>query len=524
MNDNPEKKYPLSLICVCFSLWFLVVPLIVGIKMLKNNSLIEQRQIKEKTDLESSIEQLKQIKENAQSDIEYTKQNKSELLSRYRDEAKKRAEAELLAELKDKRAELDSLISSIAASENEFSEKQEQLRKLEKSVDSSGNKLNKLKELVKSFQYAIKAYEDGNDSYLQSALEGLGDPDLLPIVEMKLNCMNVKQLKQAYNQEQRNIQEAFKRYEGRYTTKANTAIYKLMVIALEAELQNVLFSLKFGKLDDSVEAVKKITARYLSIAADGNQSIVSTLKKFIGEIEYLFIEAIKIEYEYYTQKERIKEEQRAIKEQMKQEAAERKELEAQRKKIEAEEAKFAAAISSATKQLNGTTDSEQIRLLEERIRQLQGQMDSVKDKKDKIIQLQNGKAGHVYIISNLGSFGENVFKVGMTRRQDPMDRVQELGNASVPFSFDVHSFIFTEDAVGLEAALHRELNDRRVNKINLRKEYFNVSLDEIEELVYKYHPTAEFNRTMLAEEYRKGLSMKEVSAELDEEYDDGEDD
>lgn len=491
--------------------------------MLKNNSLIEQKQIKEKNDLESSIEQLKQVKENVQSELDNAKQNKRELLSQYRDEAKKKAEEELLTEFKDKRVELDSLTSSIMTSESEFLEKQQQLQKIEKSLDSSKNKLNKLKEIIKSFQYAIKAYEGGNESNLQSALDGLESSDLLPIVEMKLNCMNVKQLKQAYNQEQKNIQEAFKRYEGRYTTKANIAIYKLMVIALEAELQNVLYSLKYGKLDDSVEAVKQITARYLSIAADGNQSIVSTLKKFIGEIEYLFIEAIKIEYEYYTQKERIKEEQRALKEQMRQEAAERKELEAQRKKIEAEEAKFVSEIGSVTEQLNNATDSEQIRLLEERIRQLQEQMASVKDKKDKIVQLQNGKAGHVYIISNLGSFGENVFKVGMTRRQDPMDRVQELGNASVPFPFDVHSFIFTEDAVGLEAALHRELNDRRVNKVNLRKEYFNVTLDEIEELVYKYHPTAEFNRTMLAEEYRRGLSMSSVSAELSEEFYDEDD-
>ena len=102
----------------------------------------------------------------------------------------------------------------------------------------------------------------------------------------------------------------------------------------------------------------------------------------------------------------------------------------------------------------------------------------------------------------------------MTRRENPMDRVKELGDASVPFSFDVHSFIFTDDAVSLEATLHKELNDRRVNKINSRKEFFNVTLDEIEKLVYKYQTTAEFNRTMLAEEYRQGLTMKEPIPEF----------
>lgn len=79
-----------------------------------------------------------------------------------------------------------------------------------------------------------------------------------------------------------------------------------------------------------------------------------------------------------------------------------------------------------------------------------------------------GKAGYVYIISNLGSFGDKIFKVGMTRRLNPQDRVDELRDASVPFIFDVHSFIFSDDAVALEQRLHETLNDKRTNKINLK--------------------------------------------------------
>lgn len=86
-------------------------------------------------------------------------------------------------------------------------------------------------------------------------------------------------------------------------------------------------------------------------------------------------------------------------------------------------------------------------------------------------QTSNGKAGNVYIISNLGSFGEDVFKIGMTRRMNPQDRVDELGSASVPFKFDVHSFIFSDDAVALENKMHTMLNDKRVNKVNMRKEF-----------------------------------------------------
>lgn len=153
------------------------------------------------------------------------------------------------------------------------------------------------------------------------------------------------------------------------------------------------------------------------------------------------------------------------------------------------------------------------------ILELQSQLANVVIKKEEISNLQNGKAGNVYIISNLGSFGDNVFKIGMTRRIDPQDRVNELGDASVPFKFDIHSFTFSDDASGLETELHKRLNNSRVNKVNLRKEFFYTTIDALEELVTEICPTAEFNKTMLAEEFRQSLSSKEVYSsdyELDE--------
>ena len=97
----------------------------------------------------------------------------------------------------------------------------------------------------------------------------------------------------------------------------------------------------------------------------------------------------------------------------------------------------------------------------------------------------------------------------MTRRLNPQDRIDELGNASVPFRFDVHSFIFSDDAVGLENRLHTVLNNKRVNKVNMRKEFFYVSIDDLEKIVTDIDPTAECNRTMAAEEYRQSLSTTE---------------
>ena len=235
---------------------------------------------------------------------------------------------------------------------------------------------------------------------------------------------------------------------------------------------------------------------------------------------------MKIEYEYYVQKERAKEEQRAIREQMRQEAEERRELERQQKQIEKEESKFHDQISQLSQQMADSVDDEKTALLKARIEELQKQLAAVAEQKDKIVELQNGKAGNVYVISNIGSFGEGVFKIGMTRRLEPMDRVNELGSASVPFPFDVHSMIFSDDAVSLETKLHHILNDQRVNKVNLRKEFFRVSLDDLEKLVGEIAPTADFKRTVLAEQYRQSLSISHVAENPDasEEEDDEEED
>ena len=282
-----------------------------------------------------------------------------------------------------------------------------------------------------------------------------------------------------------------------------------MVIALRAELQNILYNLKYEKLDKSIDDVKNVTKKYLAIAASGNQSIAGTLTKFIGEIEYLFINAVKIEYNYYIKKEQARQEQLALREQMRQEAEERKALEAERKKVEKEESKYNTEIEKLKEQLS-LASSEELEKLNARILELQAQLADVITKKEEITNLANGKAGNVYIISNLGSFGDNIFKIGMTRRLNPQDRVNELGDASVPFKFDVHSFIFSDDAVGLENKLHTMLNEKRVNKVNMRKEFFYTTVDELEDLVGQIDPTAEFNKTMLAEEYRQSLSSDKL--------------
>lgn len=435
------------------------------------------------------------------------------------------AESQSAQKLDDLNQQITSSTQSLESLHAEVEKLQEKEGKLSKSITTQERKLSRCKELYKSTEHAINNFLESDIEYSNCKISTREFEELeliSPSVTLKLHCMDMKSLRKAYNDNEKQITALLKQYSSRYTTKANKSIYNLMVIALRAEIQNILYNLKYEKLDKSIEDVKTVSAKYLKIAGEGNQSIAGTLTKFIGEIEYLFINSVKIEYNYYVKKEQARQEQLAIREQMKQEAEERKALEMERKKVEQEEAKYEAQITALTQQA-GTAEGQELEALKSRILELQAQLSNVIVKKEEIANLQNGKAGNVYIISNLGSFGDNVFKIGMTRRLDPQDRINELGNASVPFKFDVHSFIFSDDASDLETELHKRLNDRRVNKVNLRKEFFNVSIEELEDLVTEICPTAEFNKTMLAEEFRQSQSTDEIYSveyELDESDDD----
>ena len=428
-------------------------------------------------------------------------------------------------EIKRLNEQAETLNRQIEAKQTEINALNAEKEKSDKQLRTSINKLSRSKEIYKSVEYSIDNFFNLSPALSELKLNSdqvTDIEDLSPSVILKLHYMDIKSLRKAYRDNDKQIEKVLSQYRKRYTTKANKAIYELMVIALRAELQNILFNLKYDKLDNAIDQVKKTTKKYLDIAATGNQSIAGTLTKFIGEIEYLFLNAVKIEYNYYVKKEQARQEQLAIREQMKQEAEERKALEQEKKKIEREESKYNAEIDKLKSQMENASNAE-LEALNKRILELQNQLSDVILQKDKIVNLQNGKAGNVYIISNLGSFGDNMFKIGMTRRLEPQDRVNELGNASVPFKFDVHSFIFSEDAVGLESKLHSLLNDKRVNKVNLRKEFFQISIDELEKLINEIDPTAEFNKTMVAEEFRQSQSTNENYTSDIEIYDEEDD-
>lgn len=226
---------------------------------------------------------------------------------------------------------------------------------------------------------------------------------------------------------------------------------------------------------------------------------------------------LKAEYQQVLRQEFQKEEQARIRERIRQEEREAKELERELRRLQGEQEAVEKALAAALAKAKGEHSAE--------VERLQRLLTEAEERNKRAMSMaQQTKAGYVYVISNLGSFGERMFKVGMTRRLEPLDRVAELGDASVPFPFDVHMMISCEDAPKLENTLHRHLHMKRVNRVNLRKEFFNVSLDEIREVVERAHGKVEFTAEPEAVEYRESRAMKdedfaqvtEIAATFDE--------
>lgn len=210
-----------------------------------------------------------------------------------------------------------------------------------------------------------------------------------------------------------------------------------------------------------------------------------------------------------------KEEQAEIRRQMREEEKALRDMEKAQEEAEREAEKYAALLEKARNEAYSETEEadhlDKIAELERRLKEAEENQERA------MSRAQMARSGHVYVISNIGSFGHNVYKVGMTRRLEPMDRVKELGDASVPFPFDVHAMIFTEDAPGLESAIHKRIEEHRLNRVNLRREFFALTLTELqseaETAAREIGVTAEVRWTLFAEaeQYRQSVSEREPS-------------
>lgn len=278
---------------------------------------------------------------------------------------------------------------------------------------------------------------------------------------------------------------------------------KLLLRAYNAECDDAIEHVRFN----NVEACeKKIRVSAETISKLGNMMGISVTSSYV----HLKYEELHLMHEYQLKKQEEKEAAKDARQRQREEAKVARELEEARKKLEKEQSHYENALSRLNVQISKVSDPADRTALEAKKSELEAQLSTIdRELKDVDYRAANQRAGYVYIISNVGSFGENVYKIGMTRRLEPMDRVDELGDASVPFNFDVHAMIFTDDAPGLEAALHSAFADRKLNFINQRREFFNVTLDEIKEVVRKnYDKTVEFVDIAPAEQYRESLILR----------------
>lgn len=277
---------------------------------------------------------------------------------------------------------------------------------------------------------------------------------------------------------------------------------KLLLRAFNAECDDVVEHVTYSNIESSE---KRITASREAISKLGSMMQISISQNYYS----LKLKELYLAFEYQQKKQQEKDAQKEARAEMREAAKLAKELEAARLKLEKEQLHYQNALNKLNAQLATASEDERVAIVEKK-EQFEAQLEKIdKEFRDVDYREANQRAGYVYIISNIGAFGEDVYKIGMTRRLDPMDRIDELGDASVPFDFDVHAMIFTQDAPALENALHNAFADKKLNFVNQRREFFHVSLDEIKQVVREhFDQSVEFVDIAPAEQYRESLLMR----------------
>ncbi len=491
-GKNMKQKWYLQtwLIAICFALWFLILPLIVGIILLvkqykSNNKLFNEEKTKlaeEKAEVELRAERLNMVTlEQVNEEIEIKKKELDSLICN-RDAEKAKIVAECDDHVIQKEKELIALQKNLET-------KNKELKEIESVIENKKSEIVQLDNeiLLQDFGVYAPMYDFANSEMYK---------DRLLVVRQKQKDMIQDDTVCSYP---KNMTLDGSLSQGKKMIKDNV---KQIVRSFNNECDSAIAKVKFNNIE-SIR--KKIEKSYEQLNKMNSKLQIALKPQYLS----LKLDELNLAYEYQVKKEEEKEEARRIREEQKEAQKLLKEIEAARKLIEKEQTHYANAMKSIEKQLELATDEDRPALLAKQI-EIQKQLDKLEEEiKDVDYREANQKAGYVYVISNIGSFGENVYKIGMTRRLDPQDRVDELGDASVPFRFDVHAMIFAEDAPALESALHKAFDDKKVNMVNGRKEFFNVTLDEIESVVKaNFDKTVEFVKIPEAEQYRESLMMK----------------
>jgi hypothetical protein len=275
---------------------------------------------------------------------------------------------------------------------------------------------------------------------------------------------------------------------------------KLILRSFNNECDYCVDNVKFNNMEVNEKRVEKSFEELNRLGRIMQAVITDAYRKLKYEELYLA-------FEYQQKKQEEKEAQKRAREELREQQKLEQEIRQARERIAKEKKHYVRAIAELETKLKEATNDVERALVIEKLEEVKGQYTEL-EKEEKVIDYreQNAKAGYVYIISNIGAFGENVYKIGMTRRLEPMDRIDELGDASVPFAFDVHALIFSDNAPVLEAKLHEHFYKGRINKLNDRKEFYRADILEIEQVIKEnYDKVVDVVKDAPAEQFRESL-------------------
>lgn len=376
---------------------------------------------------------------------------------------------------------------------------QEANRKAEEIAGEALKALNNQKELEKT----VKA--------MQNIIEGYGDKYLMPIYGLLDDLAD----EFGYTEAGAKLKDS-REYTRKLINENKAGKCDYVENYRKTTAINFVLDAFNGKVDSILTKVKKDNFGTLEQKIrDAFQLVNNNGKAFRDAVitqEYLTARLSELKWAIVAQelKWQEQEEQRMIREQIREEEKARREFERAIKEAQKEEETLKRLIEKAQKEVSLATDEQKAKF-EEKLKELEGKLKEAEEKNQRALSMaQQTKSGNVYVISNIGSFGENVYKIGMTRRLEPLDRIRELGDASVPFEFDVHSMIYCDDAPGLESLLHRKFLRLQMNKVNPRKEFFRISLADIKFEIDKMNINAKWTMTAEARQYRESLSIEEL--------------
>ncbi len=492
MNIKEDKGLILSIfgILLTISIYgiFFGIPItIIGIYYLnkKANGNIK--------DIEKKLEEKQKELDNIDDKLDELEKEKSEEVEKKLEEKQKEVEKKL----EEKQKELDNIDEKLDQLEKEKTDE------IDEKLNDKRNKLNNLVIKINQKKKELMPLED--EVELQSY--GLYEPryDFVDSVAYKEKLDSIRRQQKSMIKDKIaavcNVEWSIdndKRKGQRFTTLN----IKQILRAFNNESEVIINKVKHSNIESSLKRLEK-SRQQLNKIFERDQ--VEITPRYYD----LKVQELHVAYEYALKKEEEKELLREAREKEREEKKLQKQLEKEKNKFNRENDKIETEIEKVKRELNEAAESEKQKL-ENEIKQLKEALNRNNDEIEKIDKWKETPgAGYVYIISNIGSFGEGVFKIGVTRRDKPDERIRELSSASVPFRYDTHVFIFSKNAYELEKELHERFDKQRVNKVNRRKEFFKITIDDVKQIVEENKADVHsFVEKAEAEEYYDTLKIE----------------